>query len=202
MVPLEVALEARMFERRYSPFPTSSDPLTPVLRIGLIPITVCAMLSLISVSILLCFITNRLISWRKHYKEYVGYNQYIILIYNLLLADLQQSTAFAMSFHWLRLEKIIAPTTPCFIQAWFLNLGDVASGFFVLAIAVHTWLAVVRGYKMPYKWFVVSILMLWGFALFLTVLGPAMHGIQFFARAGGWVSIFHTIHSPQLLIFD
>lgn len=190
MVPLEVALEARMmFERRYSPYPNSLEPLTPVFRVGLIPITVCAMLSLISVSILLCFITKRLISWRKHYKEYVGYNQYVILIYNLLLADLQQSVAFAMSFHWMRIEKIVAPTAACFTQGLMLNLGDVASGFFVLAIAIHTWLSVVRGYKMPYKWFVVSILMTWGFALFLTIIGPAMHGGRFFARAGGWVSI-------------
>jgi hypothetical protein len=191
MASLEVVLEARMmFEKRYSPFPNSLDPMTPVLKLGLIPITLCAMLSLISVTSLLLFITNRLISWRKHYKEYVGYNQYVILIYNLLLADLQQSIAFTISFHWLKLEKILAPTTPCFIQAWFLNLGDVASGFFVLAIAIHTWLGVVRGYKMPYKWFVVSILMIWGFALFLTVLGPALHGGRFFGRAGGWVSIF------------
>jgi len=190
MVPLEVVLESRMmFESSYSPSPSTIDPLTPVFRMGLIPVTICAMLSMVSVTLLLCFITNRLISWRKHYKEYVGYNQYLILIYNLLIADLQQSLAFAMSFHWLRLEKIIAPTAPCFIQAWFLNLGDVASGFFVLAIAIHTWLGVVQGYKMPYKWFVISILMTWGFALFLTILGPAMHGDRFFARAGGWVSI-------------
>lgn len=189
MASLEMALEARMmFERRYSPFPNSMDPLTPAFKRGLIPVTLCAMLSLISVSILLVFITHRLISWRKHYKEYVGYNQYVILIYNLLLADLQQSIAFAMSFHWLRLDKILAPTAPCFVQAWFLNLGDVASGFFVLAIAVHTWLGVVRGYKMPYKWFVVSILIIWAFALLLTIIGPAMHGDRFFARAAGWVS--------------
>lgn len=144
------------------------------------------MMSLISVTALLLFITHRLLSWRRHYREYVGYNQYVILIYNLLLADLQQSIAFSISFHWLRINKIVAPTTPCFIQAWFLHIGDVASGFFVLAIAVHTWMGVVKGYKLPYVWFVVSILFIWLAALILTILGPALYQNRFFTRAGGW----------------
>lgn len=191
MAPFEMAsLGVRaLLEKRYFPFPDSLDPLTPVFQQGLIPIALCAMMSLLSVTALLAFITHRLVSWRKHYKEYVGYNQYVILIYNLLLADLQQSIAFAISFHWIRIEKILAPTVPCFIQGWFLNLGDVASGFFVLTIAVHTWLGVVRGYRLPYVWFVVTILCVWLFAVLLTVLGPAMHGNHFFARAGGWVSV-------------
>ena len=146
-------------------------------------------MSLVSVTALLAFITQRMISWRKHYKQYVGYNQYVILIYNLLLADLQQSVAFSISFHWLKIDKILAPTGACFIQAWFLQIGDVSSGFFVLAIAIHTWLGVVKGYKMPYKWFVMAILSIWFFALFLTVLGPAMHRDQYFSRAAGWVSL-------------
>lgn len=190
MAPFEMAsLEARsVLAKRYFPYPNSLDPLTPVFKTGLIPVALFAMMSLISVSALICFITYRLISWRKHYKEYVGYNQYVLLIYNLLLADLQQSIAFTISFHWLRLDKILAPTAACFVQGWFLHIGDVASGFFVLAIAIHTWFGVVKGVRMPYKWFVASILLIWGLALLLTILGPAMHGDHYFARAGGWVS--------------
>jgi len=175
--------------KRYYPYPNSLDPMTPVYEKGLIPVALFAMMSLISVSLLLIFITWRLIGWRRHHREYVGYNQYLILIYNLLLADLQQSIAFSITFHWLRLDKIIAPTVPCFVQGWFLHIGDVSSGFFVLAIAVHTWLGVVRGYRMPYLWFVVSILMIWLAAITLTVIGPALHGKHFFTRAGGWVCI-------------
>jgi hypothetical protein len=171
------------------------DPLTPVYRIGLIPVGVFAIMSLLSVIVLLAFITHRLILWRRFYKEYVGYNQYIILIYNLLLADLQQAISFAMSFHWLRINSIQGSTMPCFVQAWFLNLGDVSSGFFVLAIAIHTWLGVVRGYKMTYPWFITSILFIWLFALVLTVLGPAMYHERFFARAGGWVGSLFAIHT-------
>ena len=175
-------------DKRYFAYPNILDPLPPVYRNGLIPLGLLAVMSLISVTALLIFITHRLISWRKHYKEYVGYNQYVILIYNLLLADLQQSIAFSISFHWLRIGKILAPTAPCWIQGWFLHIGDVASGLFVLAIAVHTWLGVTKGYKLPYNWFVVSIVAIWSFALLLTLLGPAMYQETYFARAGGWVS--------------
>lgn len=188
MSPFDMGtLSARQdLEKRYYAYPNSLDPLTPNVRVGLIPVVIFAMMSLVSVTALLGFITHRLVSWRRHYREYVGYNQYVILIYNLLLADLQQSIAFSISFHWLRIDKIVAPTPACFVQAWFLNIGDVASGFFVLAIAVHTWLGVVKGYKMPYMWFVVSILLIWLLALILTVLGPAMYQDRFFTRAGGW----------------
>jgi hypothetical protein len=190
MAPFEMAaLAAReTLQKRYFAFPNSLDPLTPVYREGLIAVVVCAMMSLVSVSALLGFITYRLISWRRHYKEYVGYNQYVILIYNLLLADLQQSIAFAITFHWLRLDKILAPTAACFIQGWFLNIGDVASGFFVLAIAIHTWLGVVRGYRLGYGWFVATILLIWLAAVVLTIAGPIRHRDRFFTRAGGWVS--------------
>ncbi|OAL56552.1 hypothetical protein IQ07DRAFT_496666 [Pyrenochaeta sp. DS3sAY3a] len=191
-------MEARNLEERYFAYPNSLDPLTPVFKTGLIPVALFAMMSLISVSVLLVFITHRLISWRKHYREYVGYNQYVILIYNLLLADLQQSIAFSISFHWLRIGKIVAPTAPCFIQAWFLQIGDVASGFFVLAIAIHTWLGVVKGYKLPYVWFVVSILFTWLAALILTVLGPAMYRDRYFTRAGGWCWVSADFQNERL----
>jgi hypothetical protein len=196
MAPYDTIGVSQDLDKRY--YATSLDSLPPVYRAGLISITVFALMSLLSVSILLGFITHRLISWRRHYKEYVGYNQYVILIYNLLLADLQQSIAFSISFHWLRIDKILAPTAPCFIQGWFLNIGDVASGFFVLAIAIHTWLGVVKGYKMPYMWFIISILSIWFAAVLLTAIGPAMYKGRFFARAGGWCWISTDFQDERL----
>jgi hypothetical protein len=197
MAPYAMAdiLDTQSHEKRYFPSPNSMDPLTPVYRNGLIPLAIFAMMSLVSVAALLGFITHRMISWRRHYRQYVGYNQYVILIFNLLIADLQQSIAFSISFHWLRINQIVAPTGACFLQAWFLQIGDVASGFFVLAIAIHTWLGVVKGYKLPYMWFVVSIVSIWFFALLLTVLGPAMHQERYFARAAGWVSYHIPVSS-------
>ncbi|CAE7206941.1 hypothetical protein CFE70_008938 [Pyrenophora teres f. teres 0-1] len=198
MADLSSILNSRTLEERYYQPPDSMDPLTSVYKAGMIPLAVCAMLSLFSVAALLGFITQRMISWRRHYRQYVGYNQYVILIFNLLIADLQQSIAFSISFHWLRLNKILAPTGACFIQAWFLQIGDVASGFFVLAIGIHTWLGVVKGYKLPYVWFVVAILSIWFFALFLTVLGPAMHRERYFARAAAWCWVSSEYQEERL----
>jgi hypothetical protein len=200
MAPYDMAsIEAQAgLDKRYFAFPNSLEQLSPTYRRGLIPISIFAMMSLVSVTALLGFITHRLISWRRHYREYVGYNQYVILIYNLLLADLQQSIAFAISFHWLRVDAILAPTAPCFIQGWFLNIGDVASGLFVLAIAIHTWLGVVKGYKMPYMWFVTSILGVWFASLFLTALGPLIYRDRFFSRAGGWCWISTDFQDERL----
>lgn len=185
-------------QKRYLELPYSLDPITPIVKTGLMTIGFFALMSLLSVAALLGFITHRLISWRRHYREYVGYNQYVILIYNLLIADLQQSIAFSISFHWLRIGKILAPTAPCFIQGWFLNIGDVASGFFVLAIAIHTWLGVIKGYKMPYMWFVVSIIGTWLAALILTLIGPAIYKDRFFTRAGGWCWISGRYQNERL----
>jgi hypothetical protein len=52
----------------------SMDPLTPTYRAGLIPIAIFACMSLVSVAALLGFITHRMISWRRHYRQYVGKN--------------------------------------------------------------------------------------------------------------------------------
>jgi hypothetical protein len=181
-------LVARDLEKDHFAYPNSLESLEPLYRSGLIYLGLLAVLSMVSVTALLIFITHRLIAWRRHYREYVGYNQYVVLIYNLLIADLQQSIAFSISFHWLRIDKMIAPTSACFIQGWFLQIGDVSSGFFVLAIAIHTWMGVVKGYKLPYVWFIVSVLAIWFVALVLTVLGPAMHRERYFTRTAGWVS--------------
>jgi hypothetical protein len=179
-------LVPRDLEKDHFAYPNSLESLEPLYRSGLIYLGLLAVLSMVSVTALLIFITHRLIAWRRHYREYVGYNQYVVLIYNLLIADLQQSIAFSISFHWLRIDKMIAPTSACFIQGWFLQIGDVSSGFFVLAIAIHTWMGVVKGYKLPYVWFIVSVLAIWFVALVLTVLGPAMHRERYFTRTAGW----------------
>jgi hypothetical protein len=119
----------------------------------------------------------------------VGYNQYVILIYNLLLADFQQAISFLFTIHWLRIGKIDSPSAACFAQAWLLNMGDVSSGIFVLAIAAHTWYSVVLGRKLQYTYFTIGILAIWAFAFLLTVLGPSTKGPNFFARTNAWASI-------------
>jgi hypothetical protein len=156
-------------------------------KTGLIPVSLLATCSVLSTFALLLWLTYRLI-FKHEYQAFVGYNQYVILIYNLLLADLQQSLSFFISIHWLRLGQIDSPSRTCFAQGWLIQIGDVASGFFVLAIALHTWFAVVMSRKISYNTFTMAILGIWAFALLVTILGPAVHGPRYFVRAGAWVS--------------
>ena len=167
---------------------TKFYPLDDTLQRGMIPLAIFALCSALSTFTLLSWITYRLV-WKKDYKVYDGYNQYVILIYNLLLADLQQALAFLITLNWLKLGGISSPSTICFTQAWLLNMGDVSSGFFVLAIALHTWYSVVLGRPIEnYRAFTAGILGIWVAAFVLTVAGPIAKGPHFFAKTNAWVS--------------
>ncbi|GME27887.1 putative integral membrane protein [Neofusicoccum parvum] len=170
----------------YFPFPYSLDPLPDTLRRGLWPVAIFALLSVVATLTLLGWITYRLVSWRKHYRSYVGYNQYVLLIYNLLLADLQQSLSFLISFHWIAEGKMLAPSSACFGQAWLVQIGDISSGLFVFAIALHTFFSVVKGRQLPFRTFLICTIVIWCIALFLTIMGPALHGREYFTAAGAW----------------
>jgi hypothetical protein len=168
--------------------PYTLDPMPAHTKQGLYAVGFLATLSVISTAALLLWITHRLIFWRKHYRSYVGYNQNVILIYQLLLADLQQSLGFLLSFNWISQGKIVGPSPTCFAQAWFIHIGDLSSGFFVLGVALHTWLSVVRGQRLSFGWFLTAVVATWALCLFLTLLGPALNGRYIFLRAGSWVS--------------
>lgn len=159
----------------YFPAPYSLDPMPLALQHGLIPVASLAVLSAGSTVILICFICYRLAHWKVHHHTFLGYNQYVLLVLNLLLADLQQSVAFLFTFHWIWIRRILAPTSPCTAQAWLLHSGDLSSGFFVLAIALHT-LAAVDGKRVGYKTFAAAVLTIWVFSYFLTGIGYAIYG--------------------------
>jgi hypothetical protein len=99
----------------YFPPPYSALNLPPGLRYGLVPVGLLATLSLAATSALILFILSRFVSWRQHYKTFIGYNQYVVLVLNLLLADFQQSAALVLSFHWIREDYILAPHPVCLI---------------------------------------------------------------------------------------
>lgn len=168
------------------PAPYSLQPLTPTLRRGLIAPAVFGLLSVLSATALLIFIVTRFFSWRQHYKSFIGYNQYVVLIMNLLLADLQQGMSFLISFHWIDVDGILAPTRACFAQGWLINIGDISSGLFVFFIATHTFICAVKGQRISHTTFAVLVILTWVLALLLTALGPLMYREKYFVRAGAW----------------
>jgi hypothetical protein len=65
------------------PSPYSLSPLTPVLKKGLLAPGLLGLLSVASTLSLLSFLIYRFSTWRRHYRTYVGYNQYVVLCMNL-----------------------------------------------------------------------------------------------------------------------
>ncbi|KAL3463104.1 G protein-coupled glucose receptor regulating Gpa2-domain-containing protein [Aspergillus heterothallicus] len=164
----------------------SIDPLPHDHRRGLVAVFVMAILSTIATLILIGFITYRLIFWRSNYARYIGYNQYIILIYNLVIADLIQSLAFLLCAKWYAENKVQTSTAACFLQGFWLQIGDPASGIFILAIAFHTFYMVALGRKLSYRVFVTIVIGLWVFVAILVIIPLGAHGKDVFVPAGAW----------------
>lgn len=164
------------------------DPLPHNHRQGLIAVSVMAILSFLATVLLIAFISYRMLFWRSSYARYIGYNQYIVLIYNLVLADLQQSLAFLICLKWIADDKISADTAGCFLQGLWLQIGDPASGLFVLAIAIHTFLLVALGIKLSHRVFVAAVVSIWVFIAVLVIIPLAVHGRYVLIPSGAWVS--------------
>ena len=167
--------------------PSVIDPLPSEHRRGLIAVGVTALLSTVATVILFAIITYRLVFWQKYFRNYIGHNQYVILIYNLLLADLQEALGFLFSLHWVHRDALTQNTGVCFAQGWLLQIGDPASGLFVFAIAMHTFVVVVLRWKIPHWVFVGCIVGLWTFCLLLAVIPTARYGKDTYAPTGPWV---------------
>ena len=120
-------------------------------------------------------------------------NQFVILIYNLLLADMHQAMAFFLNAAWISKNEISVGTGPCWVQGWYVSTGDLASSCFIMAIAIHTYLTVIRQYKPP-QWAInTAVVGIWIFVYVMSMLGIALtrNGKAaggWFVRAAAWVS--------------
>jgi hypothetical protein len=169
------------------------DPLSPVAHTGLIAVSVLAVISLLATFGLLSFITYRFIFWHKYYKRSLTSNQYIVLIYNLILADFLQSLAFVMCIRWVSEDAIRTGTAACILQGLLVQAGDPGSGLFVMTIAAHTFLLVTSGKLVPHKWFAAGVVGVWVFLAILTIIPVASQGVAVFTPSGAWVSFFLII---------
>lgn len=93
--------------------PTTLDPLSPVLQRGLTAVAVFGILSLVASTGLFLFLSYKLCRW--YYKGHLanGANQFLLLIYNLLLADIQQAMAFSLTAVFVARDKVEVGTTTC-----------------------------------------------------------------------------------------
>ncbi|RGP76860.1 g- coupled receptor [Fusarium longipes] len=118
-------------------------------------------------------------------------NQFLVLIINLLLADMHQGVAFFLNAAWLQHNAILVGTATCYTQGLFVSLGDLASSMFITAIAVHTYMAVVKGRQTPQNVLYGAIVAIWVFvyAISFIPIAATSNGAEFggfFVRAGSW----------------
>lgn len=171
------------------------NPLPDLQRTGLIVVSALAMLSLIATFSLLCFFTYRFIFWKKYYRRYIGYNQYVVLMYNLALADFIQGLGFIVSLRWISQNSLHATDPACFLQGIWLQIGDPMSGLFVLAIALHTFMQVSLGRQISHRMFVSIVVGLWIFGIVLVVIPIGIAGQYVWMPSVAWV----RPHSPSKL---
>ncbi|PKX99061.1 protein gprD [Aspergillus novofumigatus IBT 16806] len=170
------------------PPPTFADePLTGSLRAGFIAIGAVALCSWIATFSLISFLTYRFIFWQRYYKRPLAHNQYVVLIYNLLLVDIQQATAFLLCLHWVARGGVNYPSAACVLQGWWIQTADPGSGLFVLAIAIHTCAVVLRGRQLPFTTFVWCVVGLWAFIILLGLIAVGLYGSKTFVISeAGW----------------
>jgi len=165
----------------------SLDHLSTEIRNGMIAMGLIGLLSFLSTFGLFVFITYRMIYWRRYYEAPISSHQIFILIYNLLLADMQQALSFLLSFHWIAQNGIMASSRACFAQGWLIQIGDVSSGIWVMAIAIHTFMGLVAQRMIPKRLFIFSVVFIWAVCLILTAIGPIVYRGNFFIPSGAWV---------------
>ncbi|KAH8794072.1 G protein-coupled glucose receptor regulating Gpa2-domain-containing protein [Hyaloscypha finlandica] len=174
------------------------SPLPEVLSHGLVAVSTFGLLSFFCSASLFFFLTWRLITWRLKSGPNNPPNQFLLLIYNLLLADIQQALAFLLNLSALRNNGIFVGTPTCFAQGWFVSTGDLASGVFICAIACHTWMGVVKEYRLPTPAFYCCIGTLWFFVYIMAAVGPIIHGRDFYVRASAWCWINDAFQIERL----
>lgn len=166
------------------------SPLRGVDRSLFIAMGILALCSLCSTLGLLSFLTYRFIYWQRYYKNSLAQNQYVVLIYNLLLIDLQQAIAFTISLYWVARGSIHSGEVACYLQGWWIQTADPGSGLFVLSIALHTGFVVLRGRQLPFNIFVSCVIGLWMFILLLGFIPVGLYGSNVFVISeANWVCL-------------
>lgn len=118
-------------------------------------------------------------------------NQFLILVYNLFFADMHQSTAFLLNIPWIQRNEITVGDPTCWTQGWFVSIGDLSASCFVCAIAVHTYVTVVKGCNPPQRPFYIAITCLWIFIYAIATIGVVATNNGkgaggFYVRAAAW----------------
>jgi hypothetical protein len=152
-------------------------------------------LSFVASVTLLALLAYRLIQWHIKSKRT---NQFVILIFNLLWADIQQSLAFLLNVEWLRLDSVVVDHPICFAQGWLVSTGDLASGVWCFVIGLHTFASVILDYRLKPRCFYMTIVAMWVFIYGVSVIPVGMYQKEVYVRSGIWCWIHHDLGNLRL----
>ena len=144
---------------------------------------------------LLFLLSYKLVVWQIRSKKS---NQFVILIFNLLWADITQALAFLLNVEWLRLGTVVVGGPICFTQGWLVSTGDLGSGVWCFAIGVHTFASVIFDYRLRTRYFFLTVILLWVFIVGVSSIGIGMYGSQLYVRSGVWCWINHELSDLRL----
>jgi hypothetical protein len=170
---------------------SASFVLPPHIHPWLRAVVALGFISFVASVSLLLFLTYKLVSWGLRSKRS---NQFIILIFNLLLADMQQSLSFLLNVEWLRLGAVEVSNSVCFAQGLLVSTGDLGSGLWCFAIGLHTFASVILDFRLKPRWFYTTICLLWVFIFGVSSIGIGIHGKSIYVRSGVWCWIHVGLH--------
>lgn len=158
-------------------------------------VVILGFISFIASASLLFVLTYKLITWQIRSRRS---NQFVILIFNLLWADIQQALAFLLNVEWLRLGSVQVDNPICFAQGWLVSTGDLGSGVWCFAIGLHTFASIILDFRLKPRIFYLTIFSLWIFILGVSSIGIGLHPQTLYVRSGVWCWIHHDLKDLRL----
>lgn len=174
---------------------SNSFEIPPHIHPWLRAVVALGFISFVASVTLLFILTYKLVSWHIKSKRS---NQFVILIFNLLWADIQQALAFLLNVEWLRLGSLQVENPICFAQGWLVSTGDLGSGVWCFAIGLHTFASVILDYRLKPKAFYGAIAAAWIFIIGVSSIGVGIHGQNLYVRSGVWCWIHHDLKDLRL----
>lgn len=117
-------------------------------------------------------------------------NPLLLLIYNLLLADITMSVTYVANVSWLRMDMIYSPSPQCTLQGFMVSFGCLTTSGFLFAISIFSYLGIIRGYKATTRDVIIACCVVWVSSIVLGCLGPIYyHDQSLYGRETMWVSL-------------
>ncbi|KAJ4390808.1 hypothetical protein N0V93_004406 [Gnomoniopsis smithogilvyi] len=134
--------------------------------------------------------------------HYNGPNPLLLLIHNLILADVFLSACYLENIVWLRKNAILVGSSYCHAQGMLVSFGCLSSSMFLASMALYTYLTITHGYKPKGRFVLINILLVWVLSLILTFI-PMLgsRGTDLWGRNNLWCWINRHYYLWRLTVY-